>query len=62
MVAWMGAELNKDPIADDEASQRAPVKPEPDRKLEDAVRRAMNDLEQERSAIGEAGRSQPSAS
>ena len=62
MLAWMGAELNKDPIADDEEGQRALLKPEPDRKIEDAVRRAMNDLEQERSAIGEAGRPQRSAS
>lgn len=62
MVAWMGEELNEDTTADGEAGQRASIKPEPDRKLEDAVRRSMNDLEQERRAIGEADRSQPSAS
>lgn len=62
MVVWMGAELNGDAIVDDKAAPGAPGRHEPDGKLEDAVQRAMNDLEQERRASGDAGRSHPSAS
>jgi hypothetical protein len=61
MVAGTRAEPNEDPIADDQAPPRAPAKPEPDGKLEDAVRRAMNDLEQERRAMSDAGRARPGA-
>ena len=62
MVAWTRAALNEDVIADDEAGRKAPAKPEPDGKLEEAVRRAMNDLEQERNGAGDSGRPQPRAS
>ena len=61
MATWMRAEPDEDAVADDEAAHKAPPKPEPDGKLEDAVRRAMNDLEQEKSSSGEAGRSRASA-
>jgi hypothetical protein len=61
MVAWTRAMLNEDPIANDEAGRKDVTKPEPDHKLEDAVRRAMNDLEQEKTAPGDTGRSRPSA-
>ena len=56
MVAWTRAVLNEDAIADDEAERKAQAKPEPDGNLEDAVRRAMNDLEQERSGTGDTAR------
>ncbi|MEP7120730.1 MAG: hypothetical protein ABJE95_07470 [Byssovorax sp.] len=62
MMAWMRAEPNEDAIADEEAGQRAPVKGEPNATLEDAVQRAMNDLEQEIGANGDTDRSQQSAS
>ena len=62
MAAWMPAKLDEDAVADDEAGREIFAKPEHDGKLEDAVRRAMNDLEQEKSGSGEAGRSQASAS
>lgn len=62
MAAWMRAELDEDAIADDEAGRKTPPKPEADRKLEEAVRRAMNDLEQEeKKSPGAAGRSRPNA-
>ena len=62
MVAWKRAVLNEDAIADDEAGRKAPAKPEPDANLEDAVRRAMNDLEQENRGTIDSGRTQPRAS
>jgi hypothetical protein len=37
------------------------VKPESDRKLEEAVRRSMIDLEQEQKRPGDTGRARPSA-
>ena len=58
MVAWT---LNEDPIANDEAARKAPAKPEPDGKLEDAVQRAMNDLEQEKKGPSDSARSWPGA-
>jgi hypothetical protein len=62
MVAGTRAPLNEDATADDEAGRPSSAKPESDRKLEEAVRRSMIDLEQEQRGPGDAGRSRPSAS
>jgi hypothetical protein len=61
MVAGTRAQPNEDAIAPDEARPNPAPKPEPDGKLEDAVQRAMNDLEQERRGSSDAGRARPSA-
>ena len=61
-MAWMRAELNEEATAEDEGGRTVPVKSESDAKLEDAVRRSMHDLEQERAGANDAGRARTSAS
>ena len=48
MMAGVVAESNQDESADVEAGRANAAKPASDRKLEDAVQRSVNDLEQER--------------
>lgn len=63
MVAWMRTAVNDEATTDDEVGRsRSAVKPEPDAKLEDAVQRAMNDLEQEKRGAADTNRSRRSAS
>ncbi len=61
-MAWTRAKMNEDASGDDQGGQSTPTKVEPDVKLEDAVRRSMNDLEQEGRSTGDADRSRPNAS
>lgn len=61
MVAGTRAPLNEDATANDDAGVVSSVKPESDRKLEEAVRRSMIDLEQEQKRPGDTGRARPSA-
>lgn len=62
MVAGTRAPLNEDATANDEAGVVSSAKPESDRKLEEAVRRSMIDLEQEQTRPGDPGRVRLSAS
>jgi hypothetical protein len=62
MVAGTRAEPNEDAITDVETERTSVAGRDPDGKLEDAVRRSMNDLEQERRGSGDGSRYQPTYS
>jgi hypothetical protein len=62
MVAGTRAKLNEEAIAAGETERTRAAEPATDGKLEDAVQRSMNDLEQERRGSGDGSRHQPTYS